>query len=84
MGTVDSSYQPKVTRYCGIHRVPTIVGVVSGRVMHYGGHALNSRNIKEFIRTIIPSGLAPTVSAHGEELKTLTACNLQLIDVECC
>ena len=65
MGTVHTSYQPKITRHCGVNGVPTIVGVVSGHVMHYSGHIRNSQSIKDFIMTLVPSQLVTKVSGSG-------------------
>ena len=62
MGTVSTSFEPKITRYCGVSDVPAIVGVVLGRVVHYRQHIGSSRDIKSFLVRILPSRLVTEVS----------------------
>ena len=63
MGSVLSSTEVKVSRYCGVSDVPAIVGVVSGRVTHFRQHMGSSRDILNFLARIIPSGVVTEVSS---------------------
>ncbi len=55
MATAHTSRHPQVAQYCSVSRVPSIVGVVSGRVTHFNGWMYDPRNIKNFVKTILPA-----------------------------
>ena len=54
-GTLHTSYQPQVARHCSVSRVPTVVGVISGRVVNFNGWINDPRDIKNFLKGILPS-----------------------------
>lgn len=54
MATVHASHQGKVAHFCGVSRVPAIVGVVSGRMVHFNEWIQHAQDVKKFVKTILP------------------------------
>ena len=55
LGSVHGNMHPRVTNYCGVVRVPAVVGVVSGRVVHYYRQgALSTGGLRGFLENILP------------------------------
>ena len=55
MATVHVSHQGSVAHFCGVSRAPTIVGVVSGRTVHYNEWIQRAQDVKKFVKSILPS-----------------------------
>ena len=50
-----------MAQYCSVSRVPSVVGVVSGRVVHLHGQIRDVRTIIQFLEKILPSEIVQTV-----------------------
>ena len=46
LGSVHANHHPRVTTHCGVNQVPTVVGVVSGQVIHFHGNLRGSTPYK--------------------------------------
>lgn len=64
VASVHASRQPKIVSFCSVSRVPTIVGVVSGRTLHYNGWHYDLQHIKEFLGRILPADVVTRVSRN--------------------
>lgn len=62
LGSVHGNMHPRVTHYCGVVRVPAVVGVVSGRVVHYQG-AQSTRSLRGFLEDIVPNVVTELTSS---------------------
>ena len=55
-GHSDASWNRELSKALGINTVPSIVGVINGRVYHFRGE-YTLKNLREFIRKLIPAKL---------------------------
>ena len=62
LGSVHANHHHRVTQHCGVSQVPTVVGVVSGRVIHFHGNIRGSGTMQEFLERILPKEVVLTVS----------------------
>jgi thioredoxin-like negative regulator of GroEL len=69
LGSVHANHHPRVTTHCGVNQVPTVVGVVSGRVIHFHGNLRGVDTMQDFLNNILPQNVVPLVS-----LCTLCSC----------
>ncbi len=60
LGSVHGNLHSRVTHYCGVAVVPSVVGVVSGRVVSYRG-GVSVRSIKDFLESLLPSSIITEV-----------------------
>lgn len=52
-GHSDGSWNRELSRILGINTVPSVVGIINGRVHHFSGE-YTLKNLKEFVRKLIP------------------------------
>ena len=62
LGSVHANHHPRITNYCGVNQVPTVVGVVSGRVIHFHGDLRGIGTMEEFLNNILPQRVVLLVS----------------------
>ena len=60
LGSVHANFHPRIVHHCGVSRVPAVVGVVSGRVVHFQGQ-ISARTIRDFLEAILPSWIIAEV-----------------------
>ncbi len=60
LGSVHGNLHPRVTHHCGVSMVPSVVGVVSGRVVSYRG-GVSTKSMKDFLETLLPSTIVSEV-----------------------
>ena len=65
LGSVHANHHPRVTTHCGVNQVPTVVGVVSGRVIHFHGNLRGVDTMQDFLNNILPQNVVPLVSSCG-------------------
>lgn len=54
-GHSDASWNRELARILGISTVPSIVGIVNGRVYHFHGSDFTTKQLREFARKLIPA-----------------------------
>lgn len=75
LGVVHTSHQSRVAAHCGVSRVPSIVAVIMGRVVHFNGWFNDPREVKNFLKNSLPSSVVTMVGVvvHlSHDLCTLT------------
>ena len=65
LGSVHANHHPRITNHCGVSQIPTVVGVVSGRVIHFHGNLRGIDTMQDFLNNILPKGVVLLVSCHG-------------------
>ena len=60
-GHSDASWNRELAKTLGISTVPSIVGIINGRVVHFRGD-YTLKNLKEFVRKLIPARITVEVS----------------------
>ena len=55
-GHSDASWNRELAKALGINTVPSIAGIINGRIYHFRGE-YTLKNLREFVRGIIPSNL---------------------------
>lgn len=55
-GHSDASWNRELSKILGINTVPSIVGIINGRLYHFRGE-YTIKNLREFVRKLIPSKL---------------------------
>ena len=55
-----------MTQYCGVSHVPSIVGVVSGRVVRYYGQLHDKTTMNQFLEDILPPSIVNSVSMFDD------------------
>jgi hypothetical protein len=55
-GHSDASWNRELSKVLGINTVPSIVGVINGRVYHFRGE-YTLKNLREFVRRLTPAKL---------------------------
>lgn len=63
-GHSDASWNRELTRNLGISQVPSIVGIVNGRVHHFRGE-FNLKNLRDFVRKLMPSKIVSEVNIYN-------------------
>ncbi|RNA15524.1 dnaJ -like protein [Brachionus plicatilis] len=61
VGHSDASWNRELNKLLEVRKVPTIVAVINGRVRHFRGD-YNLREIREFVRNLLPSRLITQVN----------------------
>ena len=64
MGTVHAQMDPGLSRKLRLSSVPSVLAVVSGRVMWYDG-AVSVQKLRDFVRSVFPSDLVTPVRNTG-------------------
>ena len=62
LGSVHANHHPRVTTHCSVNQVPTVVGVVSGRVIHFHGNLRGIDTMQDFLNNILPQKVVLSVS----------------------
>ncbi len=62
LGSVHARQQFGIAQHCGVSRVPTVVGVVSGRVHHFYGQLRDKITLINFLDNILPKQAVSIVS----------------------
>lgn len=62
LGSVHANHHHRVTHHCGVSQVPTVVGVISGRVIHFHGKIRDSSTMQEFLERVLPPHVVLSVS----------------------
>ncbi len=62
LGSVHARLHPQIIQHCGVSHVPSIVGVVSGRVHRYYGQLRDKNTIISFLDNILPKHIITLVS----------------------
>jgi len=60
IGIINVNRSPRLVDALGAGRVPTIVGVINGRVMFYNDR-VTVQGLKDFVMGLFPSGLIEKV-----------------------
>ena len=60
IGIVNVNRSPSLADALGVGRVPTIIGVINGRVMFYS-ESVTVQGLKDFVIGLFPSGLIERV-----------------------
>jgi energy-converting hydrogenase Eha subunit F len=68
-GHSDASWNRELSRNLGISTVPTIVGIINEKVYYFRGE-YTLKNMKEFVRRLIPSKLI--IEVRGRFFSTIT------------
>ena len=53
VGHSDASWNRELSRNLGINQVPSIVGIINGRIHHFRGE-FSLKNLREFARKLMP------------------------------
>ena len=69
-GHSDASWNRELAKVLGINTVPSMVGIIDGRIVHFRGE-YNVKNLREFARRLIPQKIVT-------ELRDLNAFNSTL------
>ena len=64
LGSVHANHHPRITNHCGVNHVPTVVGVVSGRVIHFHGNIRGIDAMQDFLHNILPQKVILLVSCY--------------------
>ena len=59
-GHSDASWNRELSKNLGINTVPSITGIVNGRIHHFRGE-ISLKNLREFARRLIPAKLTTEV-----------------------
>lgn len=62
LGSIHANHHPRVTAHCSVNQVPTVVGVVSGRVIHFHGNLRGIETMQDFLNNILPKNVVLQVS----------------------
>lgn len=62
LGSVHGRQHPRIVQYCGVSQVPSVVGVISGRVHHYYGQLRDKGTLISFLDNILPKNIVTLVS----------------------
>lgn len=62
IGIVNLSYERRLANQLGVHRVPTIIGLVNGRVSFFH-QAVVQEYLQQFIEDLLPHKLVEKVTA---------------------
>jgi len=73
-GHSDASWNRELAKVLGINTVPSIVGIIDGRIVHFRGE-YNVKNLREFARRLIPHKVVTELS----DLKSFNASLQQTI-----
>ena len=60
-GHLDASWNRELVKYFGISTVPSIEGVINGKVFHFRGD-FSLKSLREFVRKLIPAKLIAEVT----------------------
>lgn len=63
-GHSDASWNRELTRILGVNTVPSIVGIVNGRIHHFRGE-YTIKNMREFVRSLLPARLVTEVEKNS-------------------
>ena len=63
IGIINVNRSPRLVDALGAGRVPTIIGVINGRVMFYNDR-VTVQGLKDFVMGLFPSGLIEKVKKH--------------------
>lgn len=63
IGIINVNRSPRLVDALGAGRVPTIIGVINGRVMFYNDR-VTVQGLKDFVMGVFPSGLIEKVKKH--------------------
>lgn len=63
-GHSDASWNRELSKALGISTVPSIAGIVNGRVYHFRGE-YTLKNLREFVRGLIPSSLVTELAMEN-------------------
>ena len=61
IGIINVNRSPRLVDALGAGRVPTIVGVINGRVLFYNDRVTTVQGLKDFVMGLFPSGLIEKV-----------------------
>lgn len=67
MSSVHTMMSGGIAHYCRVNTVPSIVGVVSGRVHTYTGQT-SLDQLRAFVESLLPSNLVAEVSECGMQV----------------
>ena len=70
IGIINVNRSPRLVDALGAGRVPTIVGVINGRVMFYNDR-VTVQDLKDFVMGLFPRGLIEKVRVKLSFLKNL-------------
>lgn len=74
IGIINVNRSPRLVDALGAGRVPTIVGVINGRVMFYNDR-VTVQGLKDFVMGLFPSGLIEKVTANSVDTFLTTSVN---------
>lgn len=63
IGIINVNRSPRLVDALGAGRVPTIIGVINGRVMFYNDR-VTVQGLKDFVMGLFPSGLIEKVKKN--------------------
>lgn len=63
-GHSDASWNRELAKVLGITTVPSIVGIIDGRIVHFRGGDYTLKNLREFARRLVPPKLVTDISNY--------------------
>ena len=69
LGSIHANHHPRVTSHCSVNQVLTVVGVVSGRVIHFHDNLRGIDTLQNFLNNILPQKVIGELSMHTIDIK---------------